>query len=544
MIDYSAFWFPGLICLYGTLCHGAMLLNDGVYWDGWMIDSWQRNKNWKAMKRFFGEVGLPIYYYQHRLLSRFNARILVYRLIGFASTLLSALAIYLISIHLGYLGEFYSFALALLYLSYAGYHMNIDTNVSVQYTFPASIFYWAAYIAFLAHDQIGASHWGLRVTSLLLFFVAFNANSLLVYYFGFLAIKMLTGATVSIDNWQLLYHDVLNNLDYFILPFVFWILKENLTPRHGFYKDYNRIRIRPVWLVFSLFDAVRSGMEAAIGEPIRSAAASYYLWLPGGMVFAAAGAAGYDALEIPTLSRHVAVVLLISGAALFLLGALPYALVEQKFAPAGWATKNHMLFHLPVSLIVLGGTSLLFPTELNVLVMAFVLAANMVYLNRVYLYYIAVVAKNRSWLLKLSKIDAARRISVFYITDMHSIRDDPYFPQQSPAYSFYMFEWLWGDKTHIGVHVPAAHQQRLHGEEIVDMIARTSFDYDMQQVDIHGAQAKILIRDGIEPTPIIVALRYLKERYRRGGNVQRVLEDVTDLEYIDFDAASAPFRDT
>ena len=55
------------------------------------------------MQRFFSEVGLPIFYHQHRLLTRAGAGVFAYRLIAFASTLLSALAVYFISLQLGYL---------------------------------------------------------------------------------------------------------------------------------------------------------------------------------------------------------------------------------------------------------------------------------------------------------------------------------------------------------------------------------------------------------------------------------------------------------
>jgi hypothetical protein len=149
----------------------------------------------------------------------------------------------------------------------------------------------------------------------------------------------------------------------------------------------------------------------------------------------------------------------------------------------------------------------------------------------VYLYYIAVVAKDRSWLYKLSKIDSANRTSFFYISDNHSIQGDHYFPQNSPAYSFYMFDWLWGDRTRIGIQVPGSYAQRLQGDQILELITATTLGYDMQGVNIHGFQARLVISDGVKRAPIIVALMYLKERYLPGGNVEKVLEDVTELKY-------------
>jgi len=531
MTEYSQGVFLFILFAYALLAHAIVLLNDGVYWDGWMIDSWQRTRDWKAMKRFFSEVGLPLYYYQHKFFARFPARTFIYRLIGFVSTFLSAAAVYFLSVHFAYVNEFYSFVIALLYLSYTGYHMNVDTNVSLQYTFPTAIFYWAVYIAFVSLDYAGAAHWSLHAASLLMFLLAFSANSLLVYYFGFLGLMLFLKPGLTEDVWRNAYYGLLKQLDYAVLPFVFWILKEKLTPRHGYYKDYNRIRLHPLRLAHGLINAVRSGVEAAITAPIRSAMKTNVLWIPIGAFVLAFYVATYLVSDVPVISQSVAVHLLIAGGVFFVLAGLPYIVVGQNFAPEGWATKHHMLFHLPVSLMILGMAGLLLPANIMLSALVFILAANMVHLNSVYLYYMAVVAKDRSWLYKLSKIPGANKTSIFHISDNHSIQGDRHFPQNSPAYSFYMFEWLWGDKTRIGVHVPASHPQRLQGEQISKLLVATTVDYDMQEVNIHGSQARLVISDGVTRSPIWIALMYLKERYRPGGNIEKVLEDITDLNY-------------
>jgi hypothetical protein len=531
MTEQSATLFPLLICLYGALAHGAMLLNDGVYWDGWMIESWRRTGNWSAMKRFFSEVGLPIYYHQHRLLSRFGAGIFAYRLIAFASTLLSALAVYFVSLHLGYFDTVNSLLLALLYLSYTGYHMNVETNVGLQYTASTALFYWAVYAALVSHDHVGAAHWGLRLTALAAFLVAFNANSLLVYYFGFLGIKLL--ANLQGDGvLQSAGTEALRNIDYVALPFVYWVLKERLTPRRGFYKDYNRLQFRPFLFLFSAFNAIGSGLEAPITAPIRSAAAANYLWIAVGAVFVAICAMGSTDLGVPVLSPAIVAAMLCVGTILFVLGAMPYVLVGQNFFPGGWATKHHMLFHLPVALIILGVLHWFVPANLILPVATFILAVNMSYLNWLYLFYLAVAVKDRSWLHKLSGIEEAQDVSIFYIADKHSIQGDPHNPINSPAYSFYMFEWLWGNKTRIGFPVLAAPQGRYDRRRIVDMIHRTSFDSEMQDIKIDGTHANLLISDGVAQSPMWIAIRYLKEKYLPGGDVARVLADVTDVRVV------------
>src|SRR5882762_8144563 len=56
----------GLILGYGFLTHGIILFNDGLYWDGWMLEVWQKNRDRNSMHRFFSEVGMPNLYFEHR----------------------------------------------------------------------------------------------------------------------------------------------------------------------------------------------------------------------------------------------------------------------------------------------------------------------------------------------------------------------------------------------------------------------------------------------------------------------------------------------
>lgn len=531
ILEGSGLLNPLILLLFTLMAHGIILLNDGLYWDGWMIDSWQRHNQWSTMKRFFSEVGMPFQYYLHKIIAFSPNRSVVYRLLVLTSTYASPLAIYLTAVHFGFLDEKQALILSLLYLSYTGYHMNVDTIIVLQYTLPVAMFYWAVYITFLSLNYTGVAHWGLHLTSLFLFWLAFSANSLLVYYFGFLGLKIFLKLNSLDDVWFNAGVELLKNLDYVIFPFLFWILKERLTPRHGSYKDYNRIRLHPMRVVRSFFNAVCSGFEAPISDPIRSAAKAHFLWIAASAFVLAFYVATYSSFYFPAISQPVTRTLLIAGVLFFGFAALPYILIGQNFAPGGWATKHHVLFHLPVSLMILGISSLLFPTNVMFAAVVFILVVNMIHLNSVYLYYIAVVAKDRSWLYKLSKIDSANRNSFFYISDNHSIQGDHYYLQDSPAYSFYMFDWLWGDKTRIGIQVPASYARRLEGEQIRRVINDTTLGYDMQEVNVYGSQARLLISDGVKGAPVWVALMYLKERYLPGGKVEKVLEGVTELKY-------------
>jgi hypothetical protein len=523
-----------LLLVFTLVAHGLILFNDGLYWDGWMIDSWQRRKAWGTMKRFFAEVGMPNQHYLHKFIARFPNRSLVYRLLVVASTYASALAIYLTAPHFG-LDHTQALVLALLYLAYTGYHMNVDCIIVLQYGLPVAMFYWGAYMAFAAVDHAGAAHWGLRLAALALFWGSFSANSILVYYFGFLGLLVGSAAGFTDAPWHNAVQGLLKYPDYAALPFVFWIVKERLAPRHGAYVSYNRFNLGPVMLARGFFNAIRSGVESAIIAPFRSALEANFLWVGLAALalacYSLPGAADVPGLVSPPLAVH----LMTAGAVLCLLAAAPYILVGRDFSPGGWNTKHHLLFHLPVSMMVLGAGGTLLSARAFVPAMVLILAVNAVHLNLVYLYYVAVAAKDHSWLHKLDRIPGARAQSVFYLHDQHSIQGDHYFPQLSPAYSFYMFDRLWGERTHIGFHVRASHRGRLSDEEIRRRMSATTLEYDMD-VDIHGSHAKLVISDGLTRTPLRLAAMYLIAKYLPGGDMNKILEDIADLGYVESDS--------
>jgi hypothetical protein len=514
--DFPA-WHFAAIAGYALLAHGVMLLNDGLYWDGWILESWQRNRSWPEMRRFFAEVGLAPLYYQHRFLAGLPHRLLAYRAIAFLALLLAAFAVYFIGRRIG-LDASVCVALALLFLSYTGYHMHVDTVVGINYSVPMALFYWAALAALSALDHGGAAHWGLRIASLLLFALSFTANSTLVYYFGFLA--LMYGLRVA----------PLHGIDYILLPFVYWFLKNRLTPRHGHYANYNRMRPLSRHFPRGLLDALRFGLEASLTAPWKSAVAHHWLWLLAAVFFAAAALP--RSFAEPLLASPAAR-FLAWGLALFLLAALPYALVAHRFFADGWGTRFNLLFHLPVALIVLGVLGLALPPHLVLPALAVLLAANAVHLNLTYLHYLAAWVKNRSWLHKLARVPAARQASVLLVDDRHSLRADPSLPEQEhrTAYLLFMFEWLWGERSRCGI-VVAGGGGRLAPEQVARELAATTLEAETRQVDVNGAQGRVVIEDGARRTPAHVALLYLRKRYLPGEELEPFLDSVTCVTFV------------
>lgn len=521
-----------IIFTYALLAHGIIILNDGLYLDGWIVDAWQRRKDWKTMKRFYSEVGMPLLYYQHKFMAYLPLRIHCYRFLAFISTFISAFAIYLIASYVGFLSNSDALLLALLYLSYTGYHMNTDTVVGLQYTFPIAVFYSACFIALFSESQIGSAYWVLRTISLGMFFFSFTANSTLIYFFGFLALKALLnfqGNEISLANFAVF---TAKNIDYLLLPFIFWFLKERFTPRHGPYANYNRPRFNIIQIISGFISLLRYGFEDSITRPIKFVIKRKCLWipLPAMIVFLVFVPADFLKHEVFSLFKEG--IILLFGFMLLVLAGMPYILVGQPILPCGWGTKNSLLLPLPVALVQFGVMNILLPDHAIMPIVVFLIITYAIYLNYNYLLYLAVCVKNKSWLFNLSHLPAVRSISMFQICDTHYLRGDPCIPsnEHNTASLFYMFNWLWGDLSHVGIYELVPRNSPYTSDEVLAELRNSTIDYAMTDVDIDGPQARVIVKTGNIQPPLKIALMYIQGRYFVRNMMTQLLSSVTSVD--------------
>ena len=527
----SFLFYPLILFVFTIVAHGIILFYDGLCWDGWIVDSWQRRRDWKTMKKFYLEVGMPLLYYQHRIIGNFPNKILFYRIIAFTSTYVSALAIYFISTHLGFMNNTQALFLSILYLTYTGYHMNIDNIVGLQYTFPTCLFYCSVFISLISDGFLGYEHWGIRVVSIIIFTISFNMNSLLVYYFGFLVLKSILFFKYSSLSLHGVYEFSLHNFDYIILPFIFWFFKERLAPRCGQYSSYNRIRLNFGKILKSYISLFRFGFEGSITNPIFFIFNKRYIWIPLFMtLFIYLLPYNRDEV-IDNLNIDAGIILY--GVILLVLAGLPYILVNQPFCLDGWGTKNSALLHLPVALIILGLIHIVFPAQSMGYIVMFIAIVFSIYINMKYMHFIAVYVKNRSWLYHLSKYPGSSRISIYQIVDNHFLRgdSDPHNEHKS-AYLVYMFEWLWGDVKRFGIPELKIRNLPYTEIEIKKEIDATTLNYALDAIDIAGLQARVTIKSGNIDSYFYIARTYI---------VATIFHDHDKLNYLFENAASIDY---
>lgn len=294
------------------------MLNDGLFWDGWILDVWQQNKDWDSMRRFFSEVGLPTLSFEHRMLGRFSWRQMAYRAISVGSILIIAVVVFLTAVYTNAFSPPQAAVISLLLLSYPAYAVTFEGAVSLQYTFKIALFYVGCFFAITTIDTFDAAHIFLFAGSLIFFLVAFNANSLLVYFGGFLLFYAWLIHAKSPDGFGA--YECLKIFLLTIMPIAYLVMKETLAPRHGYYKDYNKLRIARISTLLRIAsEAFRYGVDVPMIKPICEVVASKNVTL----IFASlllGSLAFHFAKDLAAVSMLHALRILLIGYALLFLG--------------------------------------------------------------------------------------------------------------------------------------------------------------------------------------------------------------------------------
>jgi hypothetical protein len=433
--------YLALILGYGILTHGIIFLNDGLHWDGWLVEVWQQNRDRNSMRRFYSEVGMPTLYYEHWILGHLPQRQLAYRGVSLASILIIAVFIFLIAVYTKSFNPQQAAMISLLLLSFPAYAVTMDGVASLQYTFKVALFYMGCYFAVATINNPDIGHILIFSISLILFFVAFNANSLLSYFGGFLLFYIWLVHTQTPAGFDAREYAKVFLL--IVLPIAYWVTKETFAPRHGYYKNYNRILIRPFLLLKIGFQSLRYGISVPMVKPTLELVRSKSVILILASISVGSLVSDFSK-DLLTIQKYEAVQILLIGYALLYLGAVPFILTGQGFSEGGWASKNFMLFHLPFALVVFGWLQLI-PHPFGIILTPIVLLANTFYIIKIHLLYIAISVKDKALIRWLALNPQLGSASIIKIRDSHWFE----YPFESktamyrPAYLSCMIKLIW-----------------------------------------------------------------------------------------------------
>ena len=335
-----------------VLGNALLLLNRGVYWDGRYYFHLLENKQWNILWEHLSQVGWRSLYFELRFFELTPNPILIFKFVVFLSWLVSGLAIYKILRDAFELREEHAFYISALYLLSPAFLVRAELSI-IPYTLGSMLFFLAM-LAFFAAERQGSLI--KYAASLILFFLSFSTNSLLVFYVGFLVL-LFYRRHESFFKW-------LKNYFFFaILPIIYWgvqwyYLQPAINPHYNdfiFFKPDVAPR-----LIEKLWDGIFYGFFWPLMAPITILQRKIFAGLFAivlVMVYVLTKRFLQDnnreekagASEKPW--RYVMV-----GTFLFFLGLAPYLMVGKApsiFGP-GFTMRHALLLPLGSSLIILG----------------------------------------------------------------------------------------------------------------------------------------------------------------------------------------------
>lgn len=528
-IDY----YNVVIVISAVIVHGLLLLNDGVYWDGWLIYDIFLEKDWNDYYLWTSEIGdLPIMSYFYRLLVKiFPGVIFGYKLVAFLSITFSALFVYMICNELRLTNRKENLFIALLSLSYPAYQVSVELCVN-QYSVCYCFFLLACLIAVKSKSKERIFHYFLRLCSLALFIISFRVNSLLVFYFGFFLILVFDiqrrweFSSIS-DAFSKI---IQRRLDYLMLPFLYWIIVKFFFPAHAGYSGYNQpgggslLQIIYNFIMF-LKNAVYAQLNTALINLINLPVllvlclfTTYYIYLTNSLD---------DKVFFKQKLRPRS--FLLFGFFLLVLGIFPYVAVGKVPLISGWRTRHALLIALPMAIIIVSFGRLFFSnkkgsiskigfTFLVILVLAFSLSSITYYIS-----WQARWIKDRSVMTNLSDLKMKEDISIFWIKDKFPVGGENY-------YRFYewatMFKTVWGDESYIGLD-----QKKYSTASLASYKFSFNKRYNLSEFDPDGRHAALTIHRGVHQySDLELSIRYLYYKWLSKTGLTKFLSGITDIE--------------
>ncbi|MDO8303740.1 MAG: hypothetical protein Q7T18_10905 [Sedimentisphaerales bacterium] len=343
-----------LIGLFALIAHGLLLLNDGVYWDGWLIYVGKFKDRWDLISGIYADRGgLPIYTAFHWVLYQFPYFVFGYKFVAYLFILFSSLFVYRIAALLIGSPQIALF-IALISLTYPADQANVELIV-IPYLLSYFLFWLGClFLTIAISKQRRATWWHVgAVVSLLL---SFRMYSLLVYFYSFLFLLFLVWWSKK-DRKPFI--DVVVTYAraywfFFLLPILFWLGNYWLFPPSGpyvnsdaFIFDASVLPLIQAYFTNGLVGQILASLTNLINPVILGIAVAISL------IVATQFKADKATQKWIGLGK-AAWVLLFSGAVFFVAGFLPYVVVGRSIGLQGWSTRNAVLIAVPVAMMLSG----------------------------------------------------------------------------------------------------------------------------------------------------------------------------------------------
>lgn len=555
--------YAGIVAA-GLLAHWLLLLTDYRIWDGWSYSHLLNSVGGpETLWRAFNEFGRPMdMLFWYPMIGAEKAYIWS-KYLSLAVWIGSACLVFHILRRGVRCGVLESWAISVLYVVIPVFDMLGELSIWMNVC--AVFLFWLACALSLRLGR-NSLRIPLRLLCLLIFFLSFNLNSQLVWFYAvgvaflFLRERRTAISTLFARGTSL----AARYPDFLLLPLLFYGIKSVVTPTasSGAFADYNR----PVFSLDRMLEGYGNMATFFIaGEFGELFSSSVVLLLAGltAVVFAVLIArSGCISKEggAAELSGDAGP-LMLAGAFLLLASAFPYIVVDQNLASEGWLTRNCILTPLPLAMLIVGAlislNRLVLRSQPNawLVPLVFLICAWSGLSTRNYLVWQAFGVKQEAIKTTLQQAIDSREAAVVQLRDYFMIPRTIYYyhpivwtyiaahGHESPVtYVFDTVRMVPDQQTtdaqgRVQVSVP---QITLTSRDLDQALLQGPTPYAMKKIPREGAQAMVLVRPGKYGSDgVKIGAEYLWLKLTSPEKVPAFLRSVAQTDVFDLPPITA-----
>jgi len=546
-------WHAAVLVGFTTLfSHALLAFTSYEVWDGVIYGHAFRTPEGRAsMWRLFCEAGRPLDMAIYWLASRCGSPVVMGRVIGLGSWVVSSVLFTQILLTLRLVPPVVAVALGCVAGALPVFGMLGDFTF-VMHTFCVLLFWLGATAFVVGSFKSGATHILWRLCSLCLFFFSFNLSSLLVFFY-----TVVVAFIILEPRWQLSLAGTVSELakraDFLALPLAFWLLKTQLTPTSGYYLNYNQPRLGVDVLLSGISGTWTDFLVPHLGSALPITIGCAFLVFALGCVLRKNTWLSRLQTDVgEAISVTVGGRLMLAGAILLVGAILPYSLVGQGLAHSGWLSRNAILTPVPLSLMLVGVTTVvasLLPKLRGAtwlfLCSAFIMCSTAQNVRN-YLALEGLGAKQESITNQLLASFGENPPSLVQLKDYFVIPNTIYYyppivwtyllARGLPVPQTFVIETAQIAPDEMFVDALGTQQRRLtvlnlNTQAVEQAIEQTTMPYAMTGIPRHGTQALAIL----EPTEmgndgVTLGWEYLKARWLQPGQIPQFLERLTSVQ--------------
>ncbi len=535
-----------LIGVFALLAHGLLLLNDGVYWDGWLIYVGKLTNRWELISGIYTDRGgLPIYTAFHWLLYQFPFFVFGYKLSAFLFIFSSTFFIYRIA-RLLFDNPLISLFIALVALTYPANQATVELIV-IPYLFSYFLFWLGCLLLVLALTKKRRVAFLWHLGSLVSLILSFRMYSLLVYFYGFLLILFLIYLARGnrVGFFQNTKQFIVSYFMYLVLPVVFWVGNAWFFPPSGFYVDADAFIWGPI--LFELTGRYFSfGVAGQFLESLTNLTNPLVLFIVVAISWLAAWGFANKKRSQPWSEAALSPSQIVfAGAVLFAAGVFPYVIVGRSTMLHGWATRNAILIAVPIAISLVGlawglcarakKKQAQWASKITVFVFFALTILFTVETAKFYLFWQLRTIKDYSVIAHVARqAETLEGTSVFYVHDSFRVGGEN---KYRPHEYFGMLAAAIPGSEKIGFDVNYYTYEEYFLTSDESIAARLELWYP--HLDIYGCQAEMYIDTGTARLDPTIFLKYFYYKYLNPSRFEAFLLTVTSVDIIPIESALA-----